>query len=249
MVEFRDEDLSGSVFQDVDLSGARFSNVHLENATIRGAWGEGLSISGGFDQLMLDGIDVIPLWRAEMVRRHPEFALLPPANACDYRELWPILERQWAETVTRVRALPEELLHERVEGEWSFIETTRHLLFVTDAWLSRAVLAEPAPYDPLGLQHDEAGVLEGVELLGSAARPSLETVLSLRADRMARVREVISGLTDEQLAGDTEVTGPGYPEAGTYAVRRCLGAVVNEEWWHRRFAERDLEVLVGRSSA
>jgi hypothetical protein len=27
-----------------------------------------------------------------------------------------------------------ELLNRRVNGEWSFTETLRHLVFVTDAW-------------------------------------------------------------------------------------------------------------------
>ena len=40
------------------------------------------------------------------------------------------------------------------------------------------------------------------------------------------------------------MTGPGYPEAGTYTVPRCLHAVLDEEWWHRRFAERDLSALL-----
>jgi uncharacterized damage-inducible protein DinB len=245
MVEFREQDLSGSVFDQVDLTGSRFINVLIQDVTIRGAWGERLRIDGEFDQLLLNGIDVVPLWKAELTRQHPEFALISPEDAAGYREVWPVLERQWAQTVARARALPEELLHERVEGEWSFIETTRHLVFVTDAWLRRAVLGEESPYDPLDRVHDEA-VLEGVPQLRDA-KPSLETVLALRADRMARVREVIESLTDEELAGARTVTGPGYPEAGTYAVRRSLGAVVNEDWWHRRFADRDLTVLEARS--
>ena len=31
-------------------------------------------------------------------------------------------------------------------------------------------------------------------------------------------------------------------------VRRCLDAVVNEEWEHRLHAERDLDMLESRSS-
>ena len=42
MVEFRNQDLSGSVFDDVDLTGARFINVLLRDVTIRGAWAERL---------------------------------------------------------------------------------------------------------------------------------------------------------------------------------------------------------------
>jgi hypothetical protein len=114
-----------------------------------------LVIEGGFEELEVNGVDVVPLWRAELAWLHPEFSMLAPADADGYRAVWPVLEEQWAATVDRARALPEELLHERVDGEWSFVETLRHMLFVHDAWLRRAVLAEPAPYDALDLPHDE----------------------------------------------------------------------------------------------
>jgi hypothetical protein len=69
-------------------------------------------------------------------------------------------------------------------------------------------------------------------------------VLVLRADRMRIVGEVIARLTDEVLAGMTEpVLEPGYPASESFPVRRCLGAILNEEWLHRQFAERDLDVL------
>jgi hypothetical protein len=42
------------------------------------------------------------------------------------------------------------------------------------------------------------------------------------------------------------VPPPGYPPAGSYPVRRCLRAIVNEEWLHRLYAERDLAVLEQR---
>ncbi len=245
MVEFHNQDLSGSVFDDVDLTGARFSNVTLRAVTIRGAWAERLSIDGGFEELLLNGIDVVPLWHAELARQHPEYTLLQPDNADGYREVWPLLEEQWAATVARARQLPEELLHERVDGEWSFIETLRHMLFVTDAWLRRAVLGERAPFDPLDLPHDEMPKLDGVPN-DPKARPALADVLVLREERTAMVRRFFAELTDEQLAGETTVSGPGYPEAGTYALTRCLRAVLDEEWWHRRFAERDLTALEAR---
>lgn len=71
----------------------------------------------------------------------------------------------------------------------------------------------------------------------------------MRADRMAFVRQVIADLTDETLAGMTEpVMDPGYPEPESFAVRRCLQAILNEEWEHRLFAERDFDVLTSRSS-
>ena len=79
------------------------------------------------------------------------------------------------------------------------------------------------------------------------ARPSLDEVLVLRADRQAAVRRVIEGLTDEQLASETEpVEGPAWPPANRYPVSEALLTILNEEWEHRRYAERDLTVLENR---
>ena len=77
------------------------------------------------------------------------------------------------------------------------------------------------------------------------ARPSLDTVLELRRDRMATVRQVIEGLTDESLAADTDpVEGPGWPPPRSFPVRQCLLVILNEEWHHRLYAERDLGILL-----
>jgi hypothetical protein len=74
-------------------------------------------------------------------------------------------------------------------------------------------------------------------------------MLALRADRMAAVRQVLADLTDEKLAGMTEpVLQPGYPESKSFAVSRCLHAILNEEWEHRLYAERDLDVLQSPAS-
>ena len=73
-------------------------------------------------------------------------------------------------------------------------------------------------------------------------------MLALRADRMATVREVIAGLTDAD-AGRDDRTGhrAGLPGAGELPVRRCLQAILTEEWEHRLYAERDLDLLASRS--
>ncbi len=74
--------------------------------------------------------------------------------------------------------------------------------------------------------------------------PSLANVLALRAERMSAVSKFIGTLTDEQLARSTEpVPEPGYPESSSFPVREALMVVLNEELWHRRFAERDLATL------
>jgi uncharacterized damage-inducible protein DinB len=168
-----------------------------------------------------------------------------PANAHEYREAWADLRRRWPQTIARASALPSNLLHERVNGEWSFIQTLRHLLFVTDAWASRALLGTAAPYHPLDLP--PTGMKNPAIPCDLTARPSMREVLVLRDERLAVVDRVMAELTDESLAGATvRVRGPGYPRPGTYPVSRCVLALVNEEWHHRRYAERDLAILKGR---
>ena len=247
MIEHTDEDLRGSRFENVDLSGSRFHNVDLSGAVIRGAWMVDVEIDGGLDRVTINGVDVAPLVEAELDRRHPERLKLRPADADGFREAWAVVEGLWPPTIERARRLPPELLHERVDGEWSFIETLRHLVMATDAWVGRAVLGEPAPFHPLGLPHTEMGPVPGVPD-DRDARPDLDEVLAIRAERMAVVREVLERLTDEQLAGHTTpVEEPGYPPPESYPVRRCLQAILDEEWWHRRYAERDLAVLEQRA--
>jgi hypothetical protein len=64
---------------------------------------------------------------------------------------------------------------------------------------------------------------------------------------MATVSEVIADLTDAQLDGMTEAVEPvGYPASESYPVRRCLSAIMIEEWEHHLFANRDLAVLEGQ---
>jgi DinB family protein len=202
-----------------------------------------VDISGLISNLRVNGVDVVPLVEAELNRRYPDRAKMTPADADGFREAWGTLERLWQGTVERAREMPPGLLHERVDGEWSFIETLRHLVFATDAWVRRALLGEPSPWDPLDLPHDEMPGEPAVPR-DRAARPSLDQVLALRADRRATVRQVLAGLTDERLAGWTEaVTEPGYPEPESFPVRRCLQAVLSEEWEHRLYAERDFGLL------
>jgi hypothetical protein len=245
---FEDVDLTGAGFRGVDLSNARFRHVDLTGVIMRDVALVDVDITAEIQNLRINGVDVVPLVDAELNRRYPDRPKMRPADADGFREAWAILERLWQQTVARARGMDPQLLQERVDGEWSFIETLRHLVFATDAWVRRAVLGDPAPWDPLDLPFDEMRDEPSVPR-DRSARPSLDQVLALRADRMATVRQVLGDLTDEQLAGMTEpVTEPGYPEPESFPVRRCLQAILSEEWQHRLYAERDFDVLQAQSS-
>jgi uncharacterized protein YjbI with pentapeptide repeats len=243
---FERVDLSGAELRDVDLSGARFAGIDLSGAVMRGVELANVSINGELLNVTVNGVDIAPLVDAELNRRYPDRVKMRPADPAGFREAWDLLERLWEETAERARRLPPDLLHESVDGEWSFIETLRHLAFATDAWIRRAILGDPSPWDPLDLPWDEMPDTPGVPR-DRGARPSLGVVLELRRDRMSTVRRLIGDLTDASLDAHTEpVEGPGWPRPRSYPVRECLLVILNEEWEHRLYAERDLDALEAR---
>jgi uncharacterized damage-inducible protein DinB len=258
MPDFLDSDLRGSVFERTDLTGAQFRRVNLTGAHFRAVDLAGIvmrgveivnaDLYGEFENVRINGVDIWPLISAELDRRYPDRAKMRPADPAGFREAWDAVERLWAGTVDRARQLPPELLHESVDGEWSFTQTLRHLVFATDAWIRRGILGDPSPWDALDLPWDEMEDTPGVPR-DRAARPSLEVVLKLRQDRMSTVRQVIDGLTSTSLDGHTEpVEGPGWPPPRSFPVRKCLLVVLNEEWEHRLYAERDLDALQARAT-
>jgi hypothetical protein len=199
-------------FRAVDLTGARFRGVDLSGAVLRGVELAGAEIHGEIENLRINGVGIGPLVDAELNRRYPDRAKMRPADPAGFGEAWDILERLWGQIVAQARRLHPALLHESVDGEWSFIETLRHLVFATDAWIRRAILGDPSPWDPLDLPWDEMPDTPGVPR-DRDARPSLDAVLELRRDRMSTVRQVIEGLTGASLDDHTEpVQGYGWPQ-------------------------------------
>jgi len=243
---FHHVDLSGSTFRLVDLNDVWIRRADLHRLHIRGAELMDVEIDGELQNVRINGIDIAPLIEAEMVRQDPDYAQMKPTTADEYRRAWDTLERRWAETVERARRLDPALLHERVDEEWSFIQTLRHLCYATDAWVNRVYLGDPDPWSPLDLPFDTTRDLEWRH--EKDVRPTLDEVLEVRADRQATVRRVLADLTDADLQRATSpVEGEGWPPPDSYDVAEALGIVVNEEWHHRRFAERDLAVLETRA--
>jgi len=259
---FREQDLTGARFERVSLRGASFTQVFLNDANmhavdftgtqIRGAlFNErrmrgvelvDVEISGELQNVVVNGIDIAPLVDAELNRRMPERAKMRPDDSNGFRQAWSILERLWEGTVACARAFPEAALHRSVDGEWSFIQTLRHLNFASAAWVGRMILGNASPWHQLDLPWDEAPGWDGIPW-DREARPSLDAVLTVRRERQAMVRHVMESLTDEQLASEVTRTETGWPRAENFPFKECLRIVLNEEWEHRLYAERDLTAL------
>jgi hypothetical protein len=262
MPDFEDEDLSGTRFERVDLRGATFRGVRLseaslrhvdlsgveirsallQNARLRGIEMADVEISGELRNVTVNGVEIGPLVDAELNRRMPERVKMRPVDSEGFREGWATIEGLWEGTVTRARTFPEEALHREVDNEWSFVQTLRHLNFASAAWVGRMILGTPSPWHPLDLPWDDAPGWEGIPW-DRAARPTLDEVLAVRRERQAMVRDVVTKLTDEQLDTELTRTEPGWPQEERFPLRECLLIILNEEWEHRLYAERDLTKL------
>ncbi|MDG4827426.1 DinB family protein [Asanoa sp. WMMD1127] len=228
-----------------DLAGLEIRDCEVSGLKIVDCYGGDVYVGGGFERVVVNDVDVTAYVEAELDRLHPTRVLArDAASAADYRAAWDAIETQWAATLNRARRLPEAKLHERVDGEWSFVETQRHLLRAADAWLGNAVLEEDAPHHPLGLPAGGTPPDEAAKLgLTLAATPTLDEVLAPRRARMATMRRVVDELTETELDRVCgRKPGDAYPDQD-YVVRRCLRVVLKEEAEHHRYAVRDLAVL------
>lgn len=161
-----------------------------------------------------------------------------------YRAAWAELARLWAETVAKAQTLEEKQLHLSVDGEWSFIQTLRHLNYATDLWVFGVVQGVPDPYHPLDLPFDGYEQFPNGIVFERDARPPLADVLALRDDRVTRVSAFLDDLTQERIESTVDFESTGWPFTDSFHVGQCLSTVVNEEWHHRNFAERDLDRLI-----
>ena len=237
MRRFNDEDLAGAEFRECDLSGARLVGVVMQN----------VEIDGLVTNLRVNGIEVMPYVEAELDRRHPVRLLIRSEEPGDLRKAWRQLGDDWATTIERVRSMPEGSEHEGVDGEWSMVETLRHLVFVHDSWFRRCVLGLTEPFTAMGLA--SAFVPDQEELgLDQSARPGLDEVLIVRDRQASEVEAWLAEVTPEQLAKPAPVPDDDRwpPYAKGRRVQQCLGTVLNEEWEHHRFCVRDLDKLSRR---
>jgi hypothetical protein len=237
----------GARFDVADLRGARFTDCDLTGVTINDGWLVNLSLSGYLRNVTVNGIDVSDFVSAELDRLHPERVQLRACEtADDVRAMWDTIEQLWADTVERAGRLPVAALTQQVNEEWSFASTLRHLVFITDAWASRTVLDEELPFHPLGLPQSWYPAADAAALgIDLTAQPGYAEILAARADRMAVMRRIVTGLTDDSLSRACQrPPAPGYPQEER-TVFDCIGVVMEEEIEHHRFAQRDLAVLEG----
>ena len=234
MPEEFEGDLAGAMFWGADLSRALFRDVNLTGAKISHAWLVNVEIDALIDTVVINGVDVT----AYVNERDPWFplrAMLRPSNPEGMRATWAVLEDEWGKTVNRAQALRENTLHESVNDEWSFVQTLRHLVFAMDKWFTVPVLGER--FHPIGLPNT-GSVDFPWPGLDYDLTPSVSEALAVRADRSRRFRDYLASVATTDFTRPIDVL-----ENGTNPLQECIYTVFEEEFWHNRYAQRDLAQL------
>ena len=130
---------------------------------------------------------------------------------------------------------------------WSLAQTLRHLVLATDAWLRGAILRTPQPFHEIGQIFTGAGEMGFDTSIFRADTPSLHEILAVRAERQEMVTDFLATTTPELLAEERENPwggGDWHPTVGD-----CLRVILEEEWAHLRYIQRDLALLSDQDGA
>lgn len=234
MPEEFEGDLTESVFWGADLTGTLFRDVNLTGVRITHAWMIDVEIDALVERVVINGVDVTDY----VNERDPWFPLRSMLRADTpegMTETWTALQAEWSRTTALAESLPDAKAHESVDGEWSFVQTVRHLVMAMDKWFTAPILGED--FHPIGLPNTGSVDFPWPGIDPESA-PTLAEALAVRSQRSAQLGEYLASLDPLELDRSVEVL-----ENGPHAIRDCILTVFEEEFWHNRYARRDLERL------
>lgn len=254
---FENTDLSGSRFEMVRLTDSEFRQVRFDGSSFHNiSWRDvtmssvelvNVEIGGDVWNLRINGVDIGPLIDGELNRRDPDRHLVfqelrESRSAEDYRTGWRVIERRWSDLIDRVRGLPEGSEHRSVAGEWSLVQTLRHISYAVAAWIERVALGVADPFADTDLPWDEAP--EDIpRRVDRDARIALDDAVGVWRRRQQTVREFLESLTDEDLERTVSTAGDSWPQVTDFPLAEAVHIAVTEVWEHHQFAQRDLHAI------
>lgn len=206
-------------------------DVNLTGSTMKNVWLVDVDIDGIVDRLVINGVDV-----TDHVNAHdpwqPLRGMLRPTDGAGLLAAWTELERVWAPVIEQASRLTDGARRQSVDGEWSFEQTLRHLVFAIDKWFT--VPLDNGSFHAIGIPNTGSAdqPWPGIE---PAADPSFDEILAVRTERAAHFRAFLEAMTAAEVTRAVEV-----PENGTATVIECIYTVLEEEFEHHRDAVRDL---------
>ena len=138
-------------------------------------------------------------------------------------------------TLQRAGTFSEEQMQSGVNGEWSTVESLRHIVLVVDLWLSKAILGEDDPFHPMALPPSFMPPKLPGTSIDPDARPSFDEACDAARGRLKSVRIYVDALTDEELARRVA--------AHAKTVGGALNVLFTELKAHNAFMNRDLDLL------
>jgi len=138
-------------------------------------------------------------------------------------------------TMRRAASFSDDELHRSVNGEWSTVESLRHVVLVIDLWLSKVVLGEQDPFHPMALPPTFMPPTLPGSSIDPGARPTFGEACEVVRGRLATVRRAVDDLTPEDL--DRPV------KAHAETVGGALSVLFVEMAAHDRFVNRDLDII------
>lgn len=105
------ESLRGRIFENRTLRGSRFVSCDLGDVVVRGSDVAGMEINSPWllerdNNLIVNGVNVVPLVEAELSQRFPGRELRVAEDPEGLRAAWSALERTWVATLERATAMP-----------------------------------------------------------------------------------------------------------------------------------------------
>ncbi len=235
MPEEFEGDLAGAVFWGADLSGARFRDVNLTDAKISHAWLVNVDIDALVDTVVINGVDVT----AYVNERDPWYPLrgdAPSVGPGGHARHVGGARGRVGEDDQPGRKLSRKT--RCTSRSTTSGRSSRRCAISSSRWTSGSPRRSSA----------RASTRSGCRTRGSVdfpwpgldydLTPSVSEALAVRADRATRFRDYLASVAPTDFTRPIDVL-----ENGTNPLQECIYTVFEEEFWHNRYALRDLAQL------
>jgi hypothetical protein len=162
--------------------------------------------------------------------------VVPVPDVATARESLAKAQARLDTTIRRLSSFTEDERRQRVDDEWSAVESLRHLVLVIDLWLSKTILGQHDPFDPIALPPTfMPPKLFPDSSIDPDARPSFDDTCAVLRERMDRLHRYVDELTSDELSRPIE--------AHAHTVGGALDVIFTELAAHDHFVNRDLDQL------